>query len=165
MGLILLIFLLLAVAGVAVYHKGDPIKTLVTLLFGIPTLAILAVAVAVGGVIGGGTTLLFSAVTGSVFPASLIGAALAGVSFYVLAELLFRKLMKARMPARKDYISAPLAYVIGTLVGTNGAFYLVADPTLAGAAAVMASGALPLLLLSLFFRLGVLKLPVVKKDG
>lgn len=153
-------------------------KILIFVLFGIPALIILAILIAIGGVVGGGLSILLAEQFGNVLIASLAGATAAGVVF----QAFFTRLMDAFSRLRKEgdggqpgdekrkmYSGNPfwgsIAYFAATIIGVNLTYAFVTNPAWIAILGIGLSGALGLGGLWLVDRLKLFRIGMTKEQN
>lgn len=135
-------------------------KIFVTVFFGLFGLILFCALSTVGGLAGGGISLLVAGVTGSIIIGSVVGAAIAAFAFHGLMKAIDNVLIgiaKKKADADGNAPTPPsltednkhywgsASYFISTLVGVNLVHALVADQTWNIIATIVASGILGLL--------------------
>lgn len=135
-------------------------KLFVALFFGAIGVVLLGILSAVGGLAGGGVSLLILSVIGNVLVSSLIGGAVAALAFHLVcktADSFFAKTAASESapgePAveppsvtrDKKYLWGSLSYFVSTVVAVNLAAAIFSDPTWSILFTILGGGALGIL--------------------
>lgn len=156
----------------------DPKKLLIFALFGVPALLIAAILIAIGGVVGGGLSVLLAGQFGNPIIATLAGALCSGIAFHFFFTTLiglFRQLNEEDGTGKPapgngtvkgytgNHLYGSLSYFAATIIGVSLAFALFNNPTLVMLAAIGLTGVLGLAGLALVGKLGLFKVGMPKK--
>ncbi|MCC6981078.1 MAG: hypothetical protein IT343_22340 [Candidatus Melainabacteria bacterium] len=135
-------------------------KLFVALFFGAIGVVLLSVLSAVGGLAGGGVSLLILSVVGNVLISSLIGGAVAALAFHLVckaADTFFAKtaagesvpgepaVVPPSITRDKKYLWGSLSYFASTVLAVNLAAAIFSDPTWSILFTIIGGGALGIL--------------------
>jgi len=142
------------------------VKVFVTVFFGAIGLIVLSVLASVGGLVGGGSSLIIQSIIGNVLVSSLVGGALSAFAFHLTVKSVDRFFVKvaAREASEKteddidrDMVEIPpslardgkhfwgsLSFFLSTLLGVNLAAALFSDTTWSIVFTILGSGLLGL---------------------
>lgn len=135
-------------------------KVFIALFFGAIGVVLLGILSAVGGLAGGGVSLLFLSVIGNVLISSVLGGAVAGFAFHLVCKSTDKFFVKvaasesapdkpAVVPPSitrdKKYLLGSLSFFASTVLAVNLAAAIFSDPTWMIVATIFGGGALGIL--------------------